>query len=166
MADIESSKKAAGGSGVNMEKSMTYSCGTGRMLLLKNVTLVLMVLMTLLFVLLITYPSQGLIVLVCIWFSAIPLVFAWIATLRTMRIGQALSETEYKKGPLRIQQDSILVMLFSVAALIGVGEKLFQGDFTSLTTVVGMLVRVIGQIAISLGLALMSKYHCAQIKKS
>ena len=154
--------------GINKENKehRRYVCPAGKASMLKTVSLGLLVIITILFVLEVTYQHVGMVVLASVLFSAIPLLFSWIALLRMMRTGQEMSEDDYKKGVFRLQQNAALVMLFTAAAVFGVGERLFKGEYDSLVVYVGMLVRSVAQLAASLILALISMYHCSQIKKS
>lgn len=149
-----------------IETMMQYKCSGGKISVLRTGSIILLVLMTLAFLLEITYHYGSLVVLASLIFSAIPLLLCWIALFRLLRTGKTMTETEYKKSAMRLQQDSVLVMLFTAAALFGTGELLFKGNYTSLELEVGMLVRNIVQILLSLALALLSKHHCHQIEKT
>lgn len=136
----------------------------------KRLTLILMILMTMLFVFVGSYPCAMMrdFSIMLTWvIYAVPLFFGWFGYFKFIKIGDEISQNQYKKGIVRLNNSGMGVLLISGFDFFNCIYFLFSGEYESLAVEIGFLVRVTILFIVSLCFALIQrKQHSNVVENS
>lgn len=68
-----------------------------------------------------------------------------------------MTQKQYKRGPLRLLRCGVFAAMFAAAAAFACVWFLVTGDYDSISSEIGMLARVLLQLASAVGLAVLSR---------
>lgn len=164
----ETRKNNTAENAVQTEKIFTYKCDASRISAMKKGFAALVVLMTAAFMLTGSYScrSMGDIAVLLSWILyLVPLLLAWIGLFTTLRLGESITLKQQKKGPSRLLQGGAFAVLISAASVFSCIYFLVTGEYESVSTEIGMVVRVAVEFLAALGLAVLARYNLSQLEE-
>lgn len=146
----------------NPEQYFKYTCSAEQLSKIKKGFAALISLMTLFFILTGTYScrSMGDIAVLLSWFVyLVPLLLAWNGLFRLFRQKETVTVKERKKGPERLQQSGGVAALIAGVSVFACIYFLVTGEYESIATEMGMVIRIAAEFLSALGLTFLGR-HC------
>ena len=150
------------------EPVLRNSCNAEKISAMKKGSLTLVALLTAGFIMTGTYSCQSIgdIAVLLSWLLLfLPVAFSWTALFRILKMGDAVTWKQYKKGPERLSQSGAFGALISAAAVFCCGYFIVTGDVESTVVEIGMLVRLLFEFLLTVGTMQMGKYYLSQLEE-
>ncbi len=145
-----------------------YSCSAAKVSTMKKVSAALVILLTAGFVMAGTYSCQSIadIAVLLSWLLLfLPVAFSWFALFGILRMGDAVTWKQYKRGPERLRQSGAFGALLSAASVFCCGYFIVTGDVESIVVEIGMFLRLLFEFLLAVGILQMGRYYLSQLKE-
>lgn len=145
-----------------------YRCDGRKVSVMKKAAAALVVFITAAFILTGTYSCQSIgdIAVLLSWLLLfLPVMFSWLALFQILRMGNAVTRKQYKKGPERLRQSGAFGVLLSGASAFSCGYFVVTGDVESIAVEIGMLARIALEFLLFFGILMIGRYYISQMEE-